>query len=90
MYHKPITVWDEVQLTGSSSLLTKGPVIHPRYLHLLCHYSAYIECFFLINVYLQISKLVNEVYHMFNRHQYPFVALNISVASGKKYRKLIL
>ncbi|XP_060795715.1 mismatch repair endonuclease PMS2 [Neoarius graeffei] len=29
----------------------------------------------------KISKLVNEVYHMFNRHQYPFVALNISVAS---------
>ncbi|XP_053368328.1 mismatch repair endonuclease PMS2 [Clarias gariepinus] len=29
----------------------------------------------------KVSKLVNEVYHMFNRHQYPFVALNISVAS---------
>uniref|UniRef100_A0A671MUC9 Mismatch repair endonuclease PMS2 n=1 Tax=Sinocyclocheilus anshuiensis TaxID=1608454 RepID=A0A671MUC9_9TELE len=27
------------------------------------------------------SKLVNEVYHMYNRHQYPFVALNITVAS---------
>ncbi|KAJ8363841.1 hypothetical protein SKAU_G00126720 [Synaphobranchus kaupii] len=30
----------------------------------------------------KVSKLVNEVYHMFNRHQYPFVALNITVASG--------
>ncbi|XP_076856361.1 mismatch repair endonuclease PMS2 [Brachyhypopomus gauderio] len=29
----------------------------------------------------KVSKLVNEVYHTFNRHQYPFVALNISVAS---------
>ncbi|KAG7260546.1 hypothetical protein CRUP_024738 [Coryphaenoides rupestris] len=29
----------------------------------------------------QVSKLVNEVYHMYNRHQYPFVALNIAVAS---------
>ncbi|KAI4880512.1 hypothetical protein NFI96_012347 [Prochilodus magdalenae] len=29
----------------------------------------------------KVSKIVNEVYHMFNRHQYPFVALNISVAS---------
>ncbi|MBN3311547.1 PMS2 endonuclease, partial [Atractosteus spatula] len=29
----------------------------------------------------KVSKLVNEVYHMYNRHQYPFVALNISVAS---------
>ncbi|KAJ7984683.1 hypothetical protein DPEC_G00357290 [Dallia pectoralis] len=29
----------------------------------------------------KISKLVNEVYHTFNRHQYPFVALNITVAS---------
>lgn len=30
-----------------------------------------------------MTKLVNEVYHMYNRHQYPFVALNIAVASGK-------
>lgn len=30
---------------------------------------------------LKVTKLVNEVYHMYNRHQYPFVALNISVAS---------
>lgn len=29
----------------------------------------------------KVSKLVNEVYHMYNRHQYPFVALNIAVAS---------
>ncbi|CAL8283710.1 unnamed protein product [Merluccius merluccius] len=29
----------------------------------------------------KVTKLVNEVYHMYNRHQYPFVALNISVAS---------
>ncbi|XP_071265744.1 mismatch repair endonuclease PMS2-like isoform X2 [Salvelinus alpinus] len=29
----------------------------------------------------KVSKVVNEVYHMFNRHQYPFVALNITVAS---------
>ncbi|KAL4624573.1 mismatch repair endonuclease PMS2 [Arapaima gigas] len=29
----------------------------------------------------KISKLVNEVYHMYNRHQYPFVALNVRVAS---------
>ncbi|XP_056153006.1 mismatch repair endonuclease PMS2 [Lampris incognitus] len=29
----------------------------------------------------KVTKLVNEVYHMFNRHQYPFVALNIAVAS---------
>ncbi|XP_030068815.1 mismatch repair endonuclease PMS2 [Microcaecilia unicolor] len=29
----------------------------------------------------KVSKLVNEVYHMYNRHQYPFVVLNISVDS---------
>ncbi|XP_030652302.1 mismatch repair endonuclease PMS2 isoform X4 [Nomascus leucogenys] len=29
----------------------------------------------------QVSRLVNEVYHMYNRHQYPFVVLNISVDS---------
>ncbi|XP_054454764.1 mismatch repair endonuclease PMS2 isoform X2 [Anoplopoma fimbria] len=30
---------------------------------------------------IKVTKLVNEVYHMYNRHQYPFVALNIAVAS---------
>ncbi|XP_076779731.1 mismatch repair endonuclease PMS2 isoform X2 [Arvicanthis niloticus] len=29
----------------------------------------------------KVSKLVNEVYHMYNRHQYPFVVLNVSVDS---------
>ncbi|KAL0983918.1 hypothetical protein UPYG_G00134750 [Umbra pygmaea] len=29
----------------------------------------------------KVSKLVNEVYHTFNRNQYPFAALNIKVAS---------
>ncbi|CAK6446377.1 unnamed protein product [Pipistrellus nathusii] len=30
----------------------------------------------------KVSRLVNEVYHMYNRHQYPFVVLNIAVDSG--------
>ncbi len=38
-------------------------------------------------LHLQVAKLVNEVYHMYNRHQYPFVALNITVASGKTWQK---
>ncbi|XP_077131033.1 mismatch repair endonuclease PMS2 [Ranitomeya variabilis] len=29
----------------------------------------------------KVIKIVNEVYHSFNRHQYPFVALNICVNS---------
>ncbi|XP_078521274.1 mismatch repair endonuclease PMS2 [Lissotriton helveticus] len=29
----------------------------------------------------KVSKLVNEVYHMYNRHQYPFIVLNICVNS---------
>ncbi|XP_043945649.1 mismatch repair endonuclease PMS2 [Protopterus annectens] len=29
----------------------------------------------------KVTKLVNEVYHVYNRHQYPFVALNICVDS---------
>nr|XP_016814136.2 mismatch repair endonuclease PMS2 isoform X3 [Pan troglodytes] len=29
----------------------------------------------------KVCRLVNEVYHMYNRHQYPFVVLNISVDS---------
>ncbi|XP_069889614.1 mismatch repair endonuclease PMS2 isoform X2 [Dipodomys merriami] len=34
----------------------------------------------------KVSRLVNEVYHMYNRHQYPFVVLNISVDSGNLIR----
>ncbi|XP_075035760.1 mismatch repair endonuclease PMS2 [Mixophyes fleayi] len=29
----------------------------------------------------KVSKVVNEVYHTFNRHQYPFVVINVSVNS---------
>ncbi|OCT64225.1 hypothetical protein XELAEV_18045327mg [Xenopus laevis] len=29
----------------------------------------------------KVSKVVNEVYHLYNRHQYPFVVLNICVNS---------
>ncbi|KFP35113.1 Mismatch repair endonuclease PMS2, partial [Chlamydotis macqueenii] len=29
----------------------------------------------------KVVKLVNEVYHLYNKHQYPFVVLNISVDS---------
>lgn len=29
----------------------------------------------------KVSKLVNEVYHIYNRHQYPFIVLNICVNS---------
>lgn len=52
MSHKPTTVWDEVQLTGSSFLLIKGPVIHPRYLRftlivvIQLVYNIYIYFFF--------------------------------------------
>ncbi|CAL1282725.1 unnamed protein product [Larinioides sclopetarius] len=30
----------------------------------------------------QVSKLINEVYHTFNKNQYPFVFLNISLNEG--------
>ena len=30
----------------------------------------------------KVSRVINEVYHMFNRHQYPFVMMNISMARG--------
>ncbi|NXN09814.1 PMS2 endonuclease, partial [Indicator maculatus] len=30
----------------------------------------------------KVVKIVNEVYHSYNKHQYPFVALNICVDSG--------
>ena len=31
----------------------------------------------------KVSRLINEVYHMFNRHQYPFVMLDVSLARGQ-------
>ncbi|XP_020655264.3 mismatch repair endonuclease PMS2 [Pogona vitticeps] len=31
----------------------------------------------------KVSRIVNEVYHIYNRHQYPFVALNICVDSER-------
>ncbi|XP_021562061.1 mismatch repair endonuclease PMS2 isoform X3 [Carlito syrichta] len=34
----------------------------------------------------KVSRLVNEVYHTYNRHQYPFVVLNISVDSGNSIK----
>ena len=27
----------------------------------------------------KVSRVVNEVYHMFNRHQYPFLVLDVSL-----------
>ena len=30
----------------------------------------------------KVSRVINEVYHMFNRHQYPFVMMDISLARG--------
>ena len=42
--------------------------------------------FFFINKrpcdFVKVSRVVNEVYHMYNRHQYPFVVLDISLARG--------
>lgn len=32
-----------------------------------------------IVIRFQISKLVNDVYHQYNPHQYPFVVLNIKI-----------
>ena len=33
-------------------------------------------------VLFKLAKTVNEVYHMYNRHQFPFVALNITTSRG--------
>jgi len=40
----------------------------------------------------KVSRVINEVYHMYNRHQYPFVMLDISLARGEltKRKKIIL
>ena len=32
---------------------------------------------------VKVSRVINEVYHMYNRHQYPFVMLDISLARGE-------
>ena len=31
----------------------------------------------------KVTRLVNEVYHVFNRNQYPFLVLNIDLSKGK-------
>ena len=31
----------------------------------------------------KLKRLVNEVYHVFNRNQYPFLVLNIDLQKGK-------
>lgn len=33
-------------------------------------------------IIFQISKVINEIYHQYNRHQYPFVALHITMKKG--------
>ncbi len=35
-----------------------------------------------VHFHWQVSKLVNEVYHMYNRNQFPFVVMDISLAKG--------
>uniref|UniRef100_A0A8C5TS01 PMS1 homolog 2, mismatch repair system component n=1 Tax=Malurus cyaneus samueli TaxID=2593467 RepID=A0A8C5TS01_9PASS len=37
--------------------------------------------FIVFSPFLQVVKIVNEVYHLHNKHQYPFVVLNIGVDS---------
>lgn len=37
---------------------------------------------FILSILDRIMKQVNEVYHQFNNHQYPFVFLNINVTKG--------
>lgn len=31
----------------------------------------------------KLTRLINEVYHVFNRNQYPFLAINIDLSKGK-------
>ncbi|KAL7979226.1 hypothetical protein Chor_015250 [Crotalus horridus] len=56
------------QRIGSSFSLTSGRVTQERYVG-----------FFSL---AKVSRLVNEVYHMYNRHQYPFILLNVCAESG--------
>ena len=38
----------------------------------------------------KVSRVINEVYHMFNRHQYPFVMTDISLARGLLWFAVVL
>ena len=31
----------------------------------------------------KVSRVINEMYHVYNRHQYPFIMLDISLSRGK-------
>uniref|UniRef100_A0A2K6DBX7 PMS1 homolog 2, mismatch repair system component n=1 Tax=Macaca nemestrina TaxID=9545 RepID=A0A2K6DBX7_MACNE len=66
-----------VQVPPSDSVceeygLSCSDALHNLFYVFVCVHIHYICC---------VSRLVNEVYHMYNRHQYPFVVLNISVDS---------
>ena len=48
-----------------------------------CDYVNLIISLGCYTLYFQLSKVVNEVYHQYNRHQYPFVVLKINAEKGK-------
>uniref|UniRef100_A0A673AJ51 PMS1 homolog 2, mismatch repair system component n=1 Tax=Sphaeramia orbicularis TaxID=375764 RepID=A0A673AJ51_9TELE len=51
------------------------------YLHNTAYHQTKVNYCTVYGRFTLVTKLVNEVYHMYNRHQYPFVALSITVAS---------
>uniref|UniRef100_A0A8B9M6M1 PMS1 homolog 2, mismatch repair system component n=1 Tax=Accipiter nisus TaxID=211598 RepID=A0A8B9M6M1_9AVES len=78
-----------VSTTGSPSLKENiGAVFGQKQLQNLLPFvqlppneAIMVLTFIVFSPYLQVVKLVNEVYHLYNKHQYPFVVLNICVDS---------
>ena len=75
----------EVQETGNITSLTPDLVTTPRYS--VCENTLHVQ---LMVVSPQLVRAVNEVYHTYNRQQYPCVVLNIATARGNTYLKLDL
>ena len=78
----------EVHLIDSSTSSTRGPVTMLRYqpyflsVVVLSFSNTWCMCY---EWSVQLVKAVNEVYHMYNRHQYPCVILNVITARGMHF-----
>ena len=72
--------------------INKRPCDHAKVSH-DCHmvvtWSSEVTCLsHVCHMTTQLVKLVNEVYHSYNRHQYPAVVLRVDVRSGECVRSV--
>jgi hypothetical protein len=76
-------VMEGAQLTGSSSSSITDHVITPRYIIVLAMRAGQLSSNTAVPLCMQLARTVNEVYHGYNRHQYPCVILNVTTSRGE-------